>query len=167
MRTKVTKLIPAVVLTSHTMGLGVIRALGKMGVPIIVFYYEKFDFGYLSKYVQKKHLIPHPEKFEEQFIKQLIDQAQKNERNLLIPVDDATVIIVSKYKRLLEKYYIVACTEFEITDLFINKEKTYRLAEKINIPAPKTLIPKSVRDLETLTNSILFPCLVKPSYSHR
>ena len=66
MRTKITQQLPAVILTSHTMGLGVIRALGRMGVPIIVFYYENKDFGYLSKYVVEKNYVSHAEKSEDE-----------------------------------------------------------------------------------------------------
>jgi D-aspartate ligase len=167
MPTKIKQLIPAVVLTSHTMGLGVIRALGKMGVPIIVFYYEKIDFGYLSKYVQGKSFVANPERNEDEFINQIIINAPKNGRSLLIPVDDATVLTVSKYKSVLEKHYIVACTEFEVTKLFINKKNTYELAEKIGVPAPKTRNPKSVHDLNNYADMIKFPCLVKPYYSHK
>ncbi len=53
---------PAIVLATHTMGLGVIRALGRMGVPIVAVYYDRQkDMGYVSKYVQHKVYVPHPE----------------------------------------------------------------------------------------------------------
>lgn len=44
-------MMQAVVLSSHTAGLGVIRALGYMGVPLTVFYYNKLDMGYVSRFV--------------------------------------------------------------------------------------------------------------------
>ena len=55
-------------LSSHTIGLGLIRALGQMGVPIIVVYYNKHDMGYVSKYVKKKIYASHPEKYEKEFL---------------------------------------------------------------------------------------------------
>ena len=167
MRTKNKKLVPAAILTSHTIGLGVIRALGKMGVPIYVFYYEPFDFGYLSKFVNKKIFAHHPEKSEQQFIELLMENAPKSERCLLIPVDDATVLIVSKHKSLLENYYLVACPEFEITTKFINKQNTYELAKKIGVPIPKTCFPECLTDLEKYAHSVKYPCLVKPNQSHQ
>ena len=33
----------AIVLSTHTMGLGVIRSLGEKGVPIIAVYYDRAD----------------------------------------------------------------------------------------------------------------------------
>jgi len=58
----------AIVLSTRTIGLGVIRALGIMGVPIIAVYYDKGDMGYLSKYVKEKVYAPYLEKAEDQFI---------------------------------------------------------------------------------------------------
>jgi predicted ATP-grasp superfamily ATP-dependent carboligase len=73
---------------------------------------------------------------------------------------------VSRNKAVLEQHYIVACTEWDITRLFIEKRHTYALAEKVGVPAPKTLIPHSVEQVEEYAQNIEFPCLVKPSQSH-
>ena len=67
------KLKPAIVLGSHVMGLAVIRALGIMGVPIVVVVYdEREEMGYVSKYVTERIPAPHPEKSEDQFIDVLV-----------------------------------------------------------------------------------------------
>ena len=70
------KIRPAIVLSTHIMGLGVIRALGIMGVPIMAVYYNKGDMGYFSKYVKEKIYAPHPEKDEDRFIDLLTSYAQ-------------------------------------------------------------------------------------------
>jgi len=36
---------PAIVLSGHTMALGVVRSLGTMGVPVIMVHYDKKDMG--------------------------------------------------------------------------------------------------------------------------
>ncbi|MCZ7545988.1 MAG: hypothetical protein M5R40_21800 [Anaerolineae bacterium] len=48
---------------------------------------------------------------------------------------------VSKHKALLERHYIVACTEWAITEQFIDKKRTYALADAIGVPAPRTIVP--------------------------
>ncbi len=158
---------PAVVLSTHTMGLGVIRSLGSKGIPIIAVFYEKKDMGQVSKYVKKSIQAPHPEESEDQFINLLIDHAKYSGRGVLIPADDATLVTVSRNKTLLEQYYTVACTDWNITEQFLDKSNTYNLAEQIGVPAPKTIIPKSINDLEVNRDNIKFPCLIKPFYSHR
>lgn len=158
--------IPAIVLSSHVIGLGVIRALGSNGVPVVAVYYEKNDMGYTSRYVSEKIFAPHPEKYEAQFINLLKDCAARFRGSLLIPADDATLSTVSRHKSLLENYYTVACTEWGITKRFIDKKYTYALAETIGVPAPKTIVPASMEDVEKYGRDIQYPCIVKPCQSH-
>jgi D-aspartate ligase len=157
---------PAVVLSTHTMGLVVIRGLGTMGVPIIAVYYDEGDMGYVSRYVTQSVRAPHPKESEDQFVELLAESSSRFGGGLLIPTDDATVATVSRHKSRLERHYIVACTEWEITKQFIEKKHTYALANAIGVPAPKTMVPQSTEDVERYSRTIQYPCLVKPSQSH-
>jgi predicted ATP-grasp superfamily ATP-dependent carboligase len=158
---------PAVVLSSHAMGLAVIRALGMMGVPVTSVYYGDSDMGFVSKYVTQQIRAPHPERQEREFISLLARHADPARRAVLIPADDATLMTVSKHKDLLESYYVVACTGASISEKFIDKKYTYELAAQIGIPAPKTLVPQSIEDVERCSTILGFPCLVKPRRSHQ
>jgi len=157
---------PAIVLSSHTMGLGLIRALGQKGVPSVVFYHEKRDMGYVSKYVQERIYVPHPEKSQEEFIAALLEHATRFQGCPMFPTSDAALSAVSRHKEALSKHYLVACTEWNITEQFLDKKLTYALADSVGVPAPKTLIPKSVEDATHFAEQIDFPCLVKPCQSH-
>jgi len=161
------KLMPAVVLSSHTMGLAVIRALGMMGVPVVVFYYDKNDMGYVSKYVSYRKYLCHPEKNEEEFIQELKEYARQNGDAILIPADDATLTVVSKHKSDLERYFIVACPEWEITERYIDKKFTYTIADEAGVPVPHTILPYSIKDIEKSEDIIRYPCIVKPCKSHQ
>ena len=88
----------AIVLSTHTMGLGVIRSLGEKGVPIIAVYYDRADMGYLSRFVKEKIYAPHPDKDEQQFINLLTDISKRFSGGVLIPTNDETLVAVSKYK---------------------------------------------------------------------
>jgi len=161
------KLKPVIVLASHTMGLAVIRALGIMGVPIVVVVYdEREDMGCASKYVREKITAPHPEESEDQFIEVLVECAARLGGSLLIPTSDETLAAVSRHKNLLEQHYLVACTEWNITEQYIDKKRTYALADAIGVPAPQTTIPRSAEDVERYGSTVQYPCLVKPSQSH-
>jgi D-aspartate ligase len=160
-------MVPAIVIGGHVMGLAVIRALGKMGVPVVVVVYNKNEeMGYVSKYVVEKILAPHPEKSENEFIDVLVKLAARLNGGLLIPTSDETLGAISRHKTLLENHYLVACTEWNITEQFIDKKYTYALAEEIGVPAPKTTIPHSIEDVERYSETVQFPCLVKPCKSH-
>ena len=149
------------------MGLAVIRCLGPKDVPIIAVYYQKGDMGYVSKYVKEAIFAPHPEQFPEAFINLLLDVAVRVGRSILIPADDASLSVVSKNKRALEEKFLVACTEWEITEKFIDKKFTYALAEACDIPTPRTVVPNSIEEVEAYEKKIEYPCLVKPCESHK
>jgi D-aspartate ligase len=157
---------PAVVVSGHTMGLGVSRALGSMGVPVTLIQYDERDTGQESKHVQCVIRAPHPEKSEKQFIEKLVDEAPRFGRGLLIPTCDAALASISRNKEVLDKYYTVAATEWDITKLFLEKKYTYELAEKLGIAIPKTIIPNSIEDVEQYGATVMYPVLVKPSQSH-
>lgn len=159
-------MIPAVVLSSHAVGLAVIRSLGMMGVPITAMYYESQDMGFVSKYVRRRIAVPHPERDEREFLRTVLEHAEPS-RALLIPGDDATLATVSKHKQLLESRYIVACPDAAITEKFITKKYTYQIADSVGVRVPKTMVPQSVDDVEHCATAIGFPCLVKPCQSHR
>lgn len=157
---------PAIIISSFTAGLGVIRALGIQDIPVVVFSYDKRDMGHVSKYVKEVVRIPHPEECEQEFIDVLLTKADHYRGNILIPTSDAALAAVSRNKVTLDQFYRVACTEWEITEKFLVKKYTYALADAIGVPSPITAIPKTIADVESYSQSIQYPCLVKPCQSH-
>lgn len=153
-------LLPAVILASHTSGTGVIQALGKKGVPLSVFYYQKRDMGYVSRYVKESFYAPHPENDPENFLDMVISLAGKNGRSVLIPNDDQTLITVSKNKKMLEDHFIVAATGWEVTKKYIDKKLTSDIAVKLNIPSPETIIPYSFDEVKEYGERISYPCII-------
>jgi predicted ATP-grasp superfamily ATP-dependent carboligase len=107
-------MLPAIVLSSHTVGLAVIRSLGKEGVPVYVVYFDNNDMGYVSKYVKKAFLVPDPETDESGFIKKLIEISEGIGPNILFPADDSTLLTVSRNKDILEKYGLVSCPNWGV-----------------------------------------------------
>jgi D-aspartate ligase len=157
----------AIIISGHTMGLGVIRGLGRCGVPIILLSYDPTDSAIVSRYVQKTITVPHPTLHEQEFIEALIAVVEAYPDAIVFPVSDASLSVVSRCKAHLEKHGCkVACTEWEITRLFLDKIYTYELAEQIGVPVPKTRLLRSLDDAEMHRDSFRYPCLIKPHQSH-
>jgi len=160
-------MVPAVVLSCHTMGLGIIRALGSMGVPTIAVSYERNDMGHVSRYVTACSRAPHPERDENAFLDTLRELARRHGRAFLVPADDATLLTVSRHKETLREHFIVACPDWETTERFLDKALTYRLADEAGVPAPATFPVTSPADLERCASHTPYPVVLKPRYSHR
>jgi predicted ATP-grasp superfamily ATP-dependent carboligase len=157
---------PAIVIGGTTVSLGVVRALGKEGVPVIVLHYEENDIAYHSRYAISHEKVPHPEYSEDQFLQALIRHIRDYGARIIFPVSDQAVVTVSRNRALLEQHCSVACTDRPTAELFIDKKNTYQFADQHGVPAPATVVPHSIEDVERFSAEIDFPCLVKPSQSH-
>lgn len=158
---------PAIVISSDTTGLAVIRSLGRRGVPVVALYYDANNHGYVSRYVRERGRVPHPERREEEFVRALLDGAPRWEGGVLFPCSDAALATVSRYKASLASHYRVACPEWQIAQAFLDKKHTYELARSIGVPAPRTIVLRSMEDVEKHGPGAEYPCLVKPSQGHR
>ncbi|MBN2428719.1 MAG: hypothetical protein JXK94_10320 [Deltaproteobacteria bacterium] len=157
---------PVIILSGQTLALGVVRALGAMGVPVVLFHYDENAIAHVSKYVTCEAKVPHPERDEAGFIDSLLNRSEQFEGALLLPVNDETLVPVSRNKDLLQRHYRVACTDWDVTRSFIDKKQTYELAEAHGIPAPWTFVPRSEEEVISHASGVEFPCLVKPCQSH-
>jgi len=150
----------ALVIGGHFQGLGVVRALAKKNIPIVVIDHEPC-LSRFSKYVWRFWKCPPPCQ-ENQFVNFLVELASKlgDDKWIIFPTDDLTLKVLSKHKRLLEKYFHITTPDWNVTRLSYYKKKSYILAEQLGIPIPKTYYPKSLRDV--LNYDLSFPILIKP-----
>jgi predicted ATP-grasp superfamily ATP-dependent carboligase len=156
-----------VVLGCHKLGLGVIRALGKMGVPVFGAYYNPNDMGYASRYVLGHCLCPHPDTDERGFVEALLNKASDWGGAVLMPSDDATLIPVSRHKEELACHYRVSAADWPVIETCIHKQYTYQLADRLGVPCPRTRIPESGEEAQEFARQIGFPCLLKPCVGHQ
>ncbi len=157
---------PVIIVGAHTVGLGVIRAFRDQPMDRVVLSYDHDDMGRASRYISKLLDAPHPENQKEEFITFLINLASDYHGAMLLPASDASLKTISYHKTELSQYYSVACTDWAITQQYIDKKLTYALAEKVGVPAPHTMIPHSEADVEKYAQTVAYPCLVKPCESH-
>jgi len=160
------QLTPVIILSAHTMGLGVIRSLSNQGIPIYVVTYTKSDMGQASRFVEKYFILENPEDSAERFIKSIIQIGKNFNKPILIPADDASLKIVSQNKDLLSEYFKIACSDWSIIEKIIFKQYTYKIAERIGVPVPVSIILGKESDLLYALQKLKFPCILKPFESH-
>lgn len=99
----------------------------------------------------------------EQFINFLIQLAEREKINgwVIYPTTDEAVKLLAINKKILSQYYKIPTPNWVITEILYNKKFTYKLAEKIGIPVPKTFYPESVDSIPGL--SLQFPVIIKPA----
>ncbi len=156
----------AYVLGESINALGVIKALGRNGIPVILIHNSKDTITRISRYAKSFHS-PDPVGDTESYINFLIDKQKFYEKTgVLLPTSDVTVAAVSRYREQLKNRFRFVLPPVEIIEQVTSKEGFYQLAQKHNLPVPKTFSIKSLDDFEEIIDKINFPCAMKPYYSH-
>jgi D-aspartate ligase len=147
-------------------GCGIIRSLGRCGIPVIGLDPSRMAVGLVSRYCRGRRC-PDPQKgSEESFIRFLLDIGQRQtSKAVLFPLREDLEVIVLKHRERLEKYYRFTLSSLDTVEKIMDKEKFYRLLENTDIPFPKTYYANSEDEIEKISAKMAYPCIVKPTRS--
>lgn len=157
----------SIVVSGSTHALGVVRGLGRQGVPVAVVSYDKRDIATRSKYVHEVLRAPHPEADETLFRAVLLEAAHRHPGALLIPASDSALGAVARHKSVLEAAGLtVAVDDEEVTAILLNKQTTFALARSAGVSSPATFTPADEDEVRRICASLEFPAVLKPALSH-
>lgn len=153
-----------VVIGNHVQALGIIRSLGRRSIPVYLLHDKNLCLGRFSRYTKRYMKIPNASN-ESEFVDFMIELAKNAhlEGWILLPTNDACVYLLSKHKETLEEYYRVPTPCWDIVKLAYNKKLTYQIAEKNEIPIPKTFYPENLDALREIATDVDFPVIIKPA----
>jgi len=146
---------------SYLQTLAIVRYLAKENIDVFVIgSNELLDISRYSKYCQGYFRGPSPEN-ERVYINFILKVLVKKKINLLIPVGYIATAIASKYKDKINQIAKVEVANYDKVKIALNKKSTYELAERLGVPYPKTLYPKSLEEVEKIAKKIDYPVVVK------
>ena len=156
------------VIGDHVQALGIIRSLGRRGIPVYLLHDKHLCISRFSRYTKQFIKTPKPSD-ESKFVNFMIELARKRgvEGWILMPTNDAAVYTLSRHKEILEGYYRVSTPCWDVVKYAYNKKLTYQLAEKIGIPIPETFYPENMEELYEILPDIRFPVIIKPAIVDR
>ncbi len=154
-----------IVLGSDFKALGVVRSLGRRGIPSIVIDNLPRS-AWFSRYVVKRFLW-HGSMDGSAFFAFLLQISQKHalDKWVLFPLQDEVVEFVARNARELGRTFQLVTQGWDIVQWAFDKRLMHRLALEANIPYPKTWYPTCEEDFNTM--EIAFPVIIKPAISVR
>lgn len=156
---------PAVVLDLSANGIGVVRSLGRKGIPVFAYDTEPKSQTGRTRYADCG-TCPHPVFKESELLQFLLEVRLKfSGKAVLFAGADDYVGFISKNRDVLSEHYHFLLPEPSLIDAVLDKRLTYELALKHNIPCPKTLIVGKDDRFEDFIGQMTFPCILKPVYS--
>lgn len=157
---------PAVVTYMTYLGLGLVRALGREGVPVFALDPRPDALGMNSRYCTPV-VTPDIKEDEERYLDFLLEFGSRlPTKAVLYPTGDPTVVLFSKARDELAKYYHYVAPDHETVLRLLTKDGLDAVAREHNIPAPRTVIPQGRADLERAAGELSYPAILKPAESH-
>jgi predicted ATP-grasp superfamily ATP-dependent carboligase len=141
-------------------GLQTARILADNGVPVIGLAEDLDHFCTKTNTCEK--VIPSG-KMSDELIENLIKLGNElDQKAVLYPCQDASVLLVSQNREKLEPYYYISLPSNETVELLMNKPRFYDFAKEKNLPVAKFFLLKSRNDAEEAAVGLNFPCVLKP-----
>jgi predicted ATP-grasp superfamily ATP-dependent carboligase len=157
---------PAIVLqSSFANGLGIIRGLGRAGVPVLALDRSTRALGFDSRYAAGM-LCPDPKTDAEAFLLFLEDLARRlPSKAVVFPTHDEYIWIVSRNAERLRDGYLIPFSDWRHMVRLADKEEQLRAAWRVGVDTPRTVFVSGAGDFTTHANEIEaigFPCIFKP-----
>ena len=151
----------AVVIGGDYQGLGIVRSLGRHGVPVCVVDDEHSiaRFSRCATYSVGTSSL----RDQRQSVETVLDIGRRLGLKgwLLYPTRDETVAALARYRPLLTGWFRVPTPEWSTMQWVWDKRNTYRLASELGISTPRTWCPRTLSELEQL--EVDPPVAIKPA----
>jgi predicted ATP-grasp superfamily ATP-dependent carboligase len=152
----------AVVLGGDYQGLGVVRSLGRRGIPTCIVD-DEHSVARFSRYAGRSVKFPDL-KNERDTVDRLLQLGRQFglEGWVLYPTRDELVAALSRNREELSTVFRVPTAKWESVRWAWDKRNTYRLAEQLGIPIPWTRYPRSIEELSEF-DDLAPPFAIKPA----
>lgn len=157
--------VGGVVIGGDYQGLGIVRSLGRHGIPtcIIDDEFSIARFSRFAKHAVRVAELRHPDASIEALLR--TGRRLGLEGWVLYPTRDETVAAIATHRTRLSEFFRVPTPDWSITSWAVDKRNTYRLAHDVGIPIPRTWYPDSLHDLEDI--DARFPLVLKPAIKEK
>lgn len=140
---------------SQKNSLGIARSLGEKGKKVFLLAGNKTDQTRFSKHCSGSLTL---KKLD---IVKITNFIKTKNIDLVIPVGTTSIKFFAKNHLHFSKITRLFIPSYEGVELCMSKKKTHLLAQKLNIPTPKTFFPSSLNEAKKISKIIEFPCVIK------
>ncbi len=141
--------------------LAIARSLGSKGLEIHCGDSFKSNLTSYSKYVKKQFIYPDPKNDKNEFVEWVLNTVKENDYDLVLPVRDDTTLLLAKYQEEISEYTNLYLSDFNTVKKLNDKAETVKVAQKNDIPTPRTWFPEET-PVEEIKEEIKYPILIRP-----
>jgi D-aspartate ligase len=148
----------------HSGGLGAIRTLGRLGVPVYVISEDALTPAALSRYCTGRFpwWTPAQRENPEALVTALQEIGRRlGRQSVAIPTDDEAATLIAEHAYELSEYFLIPGVQPDLPRQLASKHELYRLCRQHEVPAPASVLLSSPADLAAFARQATFPLVVK------
>ncbi|QFR95184.1 ATP-grasp domain-containing protein [Streptomyces tsukubensis] len=147
----------------HHGGVGAIRSLGRLGVPMYAITEDRFTPAAASRYLRRAFAWPTTgTEGPEVLIEGLLRVGRRIGRPaVLIPTDEEAAVLIAEHQDVLDEAFLVPRVDTALPRRVASKQGLHELCGKYGIPSPVTAFPESYADIEEFAATARFPVVAK------
>lgn len=142
-----------------------VRSLGKRGIEVVCAEDSRLALCFFSKYCSERLVYPSPKKCPDKWLDWLIKELSRRSYDMVMPIGDDCVEIISKHRERIGRYTKVPVTDYVTWSKARDKAETLKLAIQAHVPHPETRFITDLGEVETAAKEIKFPVVIKPKQS--
>ena len=156
----------ALVVGGDYRGLGVVRSLGRRGIPVWVLHTPSERLAATSRYASRRLRWPGREE-PARAVERLMELAKACDldRWLLVPTADETALLLARHHAELSTRFVVSTPAWDVFRWAYDKRLTHRLADEVGVDRPRTCVLAD-RDVAAALR-LPFPLVLKPAVKPR
>ncbi len=143
-------------------GLVIVRALGRVGVPVVAVGTGSTPLGLKSRYAVEHHLVPSAVSDPQDFVAGVLDVAGRTGSALIVPASESALVALDAQREQVDAVTQLAAAPSEAVRLSLDKRRMLPFAESLGLPVPRTARGGGKEALLEATRGFTFPLAVKP-----
>ncbi|MCX2981314.1 hypothetical protein EYC98_10605 [Halieaceae bacterium IMCC14734] len=143
----------------------IVRSLGRQGVQVDVAAYHSAPLAGYSRHVSQILHYANPLCDEIDFVSTINQWQLQHHYDLVIPVTERSMVALHKHRASLEDISRIAMPDQNSLEVALDKQKTFQLAESLNIPVPRGNVIEQGDPIDHVPTTITFPAVLKPGRS--
>jgi D-aspartate ligase len=155
--------VPVVVLVSSQHGgVGIIRSLGRLGIPVYGVHQDLREPAARSRFLRRVFRWDFSSAPAADSLSFLRDVARQIGRQpLLLATSDITAVFVAENAEILARDYLLSAPSSEVARCFVSKRQTFELCHKLGVPTAATASPQSREEVMNFARATDFPVVMK------
>jgi D-aspartate ligase len=160
---------PVVVFRSgHHGGLGIVRSLGRLGVPLFCVDADRWEPAFSSRYCRGRFVLKAEDNPDGGSVDQLLEIGRKlGGHPILIPTTDHGTMWVADHAEALRQEFCFPLQEAALIRALCDKSRMQELARKSGVPTAQSAVPTCKQDVERFLDTAVFPVMVKAADAER